>query len=179
MEQNKKQNIVLTGFMGSGKTSVGIRLSYRLKRMFLDTDKEIERRQGKTVSDIFAQDGEAAFRHIETEYLQELLKENGSRIVSTGGGMPVREENRRLLKKLGTVIYLQALPETLYDRLREDTARPLLQNGDAKVTIKGLLAERQAFYESGADVIIQTDYKSIDEIVEEITAGLKLEAEWR
>lgn len=174
MERNTKQNIILTGFMGSGKTSVGIRLSYRLRRMLLDTDKEIERRQRKTVSNIFAQDGEEAFRQMETEYLKELLKENGSRIVSTGGGMPVREENRTLLKKLGIVIYLQASPETVYERLKEDTTRPLLQNGDAEKKIAELLSERQAFYESGADVIIRTDDKSIDEIVAEIAAGLKL-----
>lgn len=173
MERNTKQNIILTGFMGSGKTSVGICLSYRLRKILLDTDKEIERRQGKTVSDIFAQDGEEAFRQMETEYLKELLKATESRIVSTGGGMPVREENRTLLKKLGTVVYLQASPETVYERLKEDTTRPLLQNGDAEKKITGLLAKRQDFYESGADMIIRTDDKSIDEIAEEIMAGLK------
>ncbi len=173
MERNTKQNIILTGFMGSGKTSVGICLSYRLRKILLDTDKEIERRQGKTVSDIFAQDGEEAFRRMETEYIKELLNATESRIVSMGGGMPVREENRTLLKKLGTVIYLEASPETVYERLKEDTTRPLLQNGDAEKKITGLLAKRQDFYKSGADMIIRTDDKSIDEIAEEIMAGLK------
>ena len=87
--------------------------------------------------------------------------------------MPVREENRTLLKKLGTVIYLEASPETVYERLKEDTTRPLLQNGDAEKKITGLLAKRQDFYKSGADMIIRTDDKSIDEIAEEIMAGLK------
>ena len=87
-----KDNIILTGFMGCGKTSVGIRLSYALKRTMIDTDKWIEKKQQRSVSDIFAEDGEEAFRQMETSCIRELIETENHRIISTGGGLPVREE---------------------------------------------------------------------------------------
>ena len=110
-----RDNIILTGFMGSGKTSVGIRLSYSLRRTMIDTDKWIEKKQGMTVSEIFAEEGEEAFRNMETKCLQELLKTTDHQIISVGGGLPVREENRQLLSRLGRVFYLKASPETIYE----------------------------------------------------------------
>ena len=170
MEQ--KKNIVLIGFMGCGKTSVGIRLSYRLRRTFLDTDKHIERKQGRSISDIFATDGESVFRQMETDCIKELIETAGSspQIYSTGGGTPIKEENRELLKMLGTVIYLKVSPEVVYERLKNDTTRPLLQTENPKARIEELLAARKESYESAADVIIEVDNKGFEEIMEEIAA---------
>jgi len=171
MEQ-KKDNIILIGFMGCGKTSVGIKLSYRLKQTFLDTDKQIERKQGRSISEIFASDGEPAFRQMETECIKELIADSGSsrQIFSTGGGTPVKEENRELLKKLGMVVYLKVSPDVVYERLKGDTTRPLLQTDNPKARIEELLGLRKEAYESAADVIIEVDNKSLEEVVEEIAA---------
>lgn len=170
--KQKKNNIVLIGFMGSGKTSVGIKLSYRLKITFLDTDKQIERKQGRSISEIFASDGEDIFRQMETDCIRELIEDNANimQIFSTGGGTPVREENRELLKRLGTVIYLKVSPEVVYERLKDDTTRPLLQTENPKARIEELLAARKEAYESAADMIIEVDEKSLEEIVDEIEA---------
>ena len=140
-----KDNIILTGFMGCGKTSVGIRLSYTLRRTLIDTDKWIEKKQGKTVSEIFASEGEEAFRRMESECIRELIGTAEGQVISTGGGLPVRKENRKLLKGLGTVYYLKGTPECVYERLKGDTARPLLQGENPREKIRELLKIRYAF----------------------------------
>lgn len=178
MEQRKRKNLILIGFMGCGKTSVGILLSYRLRRTFLDTDKQIEKLQGRTISTIFEQEGEAAFRQMETDYLKSLLSETEGQIFSTGGGTPVREENRVLLRQLGTVVYLKASPDTVYERIKEDKKRPLLQTENPKERIRELLTERQSYYEDAADVILEVGDKSLEEVVEEL-AQLVLKQEER
>lgn len=163
-----KSNIVLIGFMGSGKTSVGIRLSYALKRTLIDTDKWIEQKQRMTVSDIFERDGESAFRRMETECLRELIKSTDRQIISVGGGLPVREENRPLLKQLGKVFYLKVSPEAVYKRLKTDTTRPLLQVADPLEQIKLLLDEREEIYKSCADVTLEVSDRTFDEIIEQV-----------
>lgn len=163
-----KDNIILTGFMGSGKSSVGIRLSYALKRTMIDTDKWIEKKQGMTVSDIFAKYGEPAFRQMETDCIRELIATEDHQIISTGGGLPVKEENRALLKELGRVYYLKATPETVYERLKEDTTRPLLQGENPKGKIEELLSKRAALYEKCADEVIEVSGKGFERIIEEI-----------
>ena len=125
--RDRNNNIILTGFMGSGKTTAGIRLSYRLRLPLLDTDKWIEKEEGRTISEIFALQGEETFRKMETSALRTLLELEGEQIISTGGGLPMQEENRELLKKLGTVVFLRIKPETVYDRLKGDNTRPLLK----------------------------------------------------
>lgn len=167
-----KDNIILTGFMGCGKTSVGIRLSYALRRTMIDTDKWIEKKQKLTVSEIFARDGEEAFRKMETDCLRELLKVADMQIISVGGGLPVREENRELLSQLGKVFYLKASPETIYERLKTDTTRPLLQVEDPLAEIRRLSQARENAYVSGADVTIDVSEKSFDEIIRLITDAL-------
>lgn len=174
MEQ-RKPGIILIGFMGCGKTSVGIRLSYRLKRTFLDADRQIERKQGRSISDIFAREGEAVFREMETDYLGELLRAGEEQILSTGGGMPLKEENRELLRQLGRVVYLQASPEEIYERLKGDTARPLLQTPDPRGRIEELLSLRREYYEEAADVTVCVNGKTMDEVVEEIVEALEEE----
>ncbi len=166
-------NVILIGFMGCGKTTVGLKLSYRLRRAVIDTDKEIEREEKRSISDIFAADGEPYFRDRETACLQRLLENTAERIISVGGGLPLREENRRLLHELGQVFYLRAGAETIYERVKSDTTRPLLQGDDPKAKIRALLRERDGFYEAAADVIIDVDDKSFEEILDEIEANMK------
>lgn len=120
-------NVILIGFMGSGKTTVGLKLSYRLRRTVLDTDREIEKEEKRTISEIFAADGEPYFRDRETACLKKLTGSANNQIISVGGGLPLREENRRLLHELGQVFYLRAKGETIYERVKNDTTRPLLQ----------------------------------------------------
>jgi shikimate kinase len=165
-----KDNIILIGFMGCGKSSVGIKLSYRLKRTIIDTDKWIEKKQQTTVSEIFAREGEAAFRQMETDCLKELIETAKGQIISVGGGLPMKEENHELLKKLGRVIYLKITPEAVYERLKGDTTRPLLQVEDPMQRIRELLAYRGPVYEKCADVIIEVSDKSFDEIIAQIEA---------
>lgn len=167
-----KNNIILEGFMGSGKTSVGIRLSYALKRTMIDTDKWIENRQKMTVSEIFDREGEAAFRQMETKCLEELIRTCDNQIISLGGGLPVREENRRLLSKLGRVFYLKASPEVIYERLKTDTTRPLLQVDDPLKQIRTLLEAREDSYQVCADVVIDVSGRTFDEIIEQIEGDL-------
>lgn len=159
------RNLVLIGFMGSGKTTLGVKLSYRLRMPVEDTDKLIERQEGRSVNEIFADDGEEYFRCLETELLEELGEKSGGRIYSVGGGTPVREENRRLLKRLGKVIYLKTSPETVYERLQGDSTRPLLQCPDPLGRIRQLMEERRAAYEDCADLVVDTDGTDIEDIL--------------
>lgn len=167
-----EKNLVLIGFMGSGKTSVGLKLSYKLKMPVEDTDKLIERREGKSIRQIFEEEGEEVFRKKETELLGELADRQGRVIYSVGGGTPVREENRKLLRQLGTVVYLQISPETVYERLKGDTTRPLLQCENPLKKIRELIESRKEAYESCADIIIAVDLLDMEEILEQICGKL-------
>ncbi len=169
----KKNNVVLIGFMGSGKTTVGIRLSYRLRRVVEDTDKLIEKKMGRSISDIFSVEGEAYFRELETEMLKDLTDYNTEKIISVGGGTPVREVNRSLLQELGTVVYLRIRPETVYNRLKRDTTRPLLQGDNPRERIKTLLTSRKEAYESCADLIIDVDELEVADILDKIEEYVK------
>lgn len=168
----RQDNLVLIGFMGSGKTSVGIKLSYRLRIPVEDTDKLIERREGCSVSDIFQNKGEAYFRQLETELLRELTKVRAVKVYSVGGGTPLRSENRELLKKLGMVVYLRLRPETVYERLKGDTTRPLLQCEDPLKKIRELMQDRKAAYEEAADMILDVDAMTLEQIQESIVMKL-------
>ena len=163
-----KDNIILIGFMGCGKTSVGIKLSYQMKRTMIDTDKWIEQNQKMTVSEIFDAFGEEEFRRLETRCLRKLVAGPGRQIISTGGGLPMRKENHPLLKELGKVFYLRVSPETVYERLKNDTTRPLLQVENPKERIRTLLLERGPVYEACADVIIDVSELSFEEILDSI-----------
>lgn len=166
------RNVILIGFMGSGKTTVGLRLSYRLRRSVIDTDKEIEREEKRSISDIFAAEGEAYFRDRETACLKKLIKDARNQIISVGGGLPLREENRELLHELGQVFYLRASAGTIYERLKHDTTRPLLQGADPQNKIKTLLGERDAYYMEAADVVINVDGKDFEKILSEIVQNV-------
>lgn len=165
-------NVILIGFMGSGKTTVGLRLSYRLRRTVIDTDREIEKEEKRAISDIFATDGEEYFRDQETACLRRLLKCTGNQIISAGGGLPLREQNRALLSKLGQVFYLCASAETIYERVKNDRTRPLLQGGDPRSKIRTMLQDRDGRYRAAADVIIDVNNKDFDQILCEIEAHI-------
>lgn len=168
MNKASGKSVVLIGFMGSGKSTLGIRLSYRLQYALEDTDKLIECRVGRTIGEIFDQEGEEAFRQMETEQLRKLVENKGQRVYSVGGGTPIREVNRPLLKQLGFVVYLRISPEAVYERLKGDTTRPLLQGKDPLGRIRSLMAEREAAYTEVADVILDVDDLTADQVVEQI-----------
>lgn len=168
-----RKNIILIGFMGCGKTSVGGKLSRALHYRFLDTDQLLEDAFGCTIREFFAREGEEEFRRRETGLISDFLGSLGSTVLSTGGGMPLREENAKILKKLGTVFWLKASEETTVARLRGDTGRPLLLQGDIEETVHRLLAERTPLYEVAADYTLETDGKSFYEIIKEIENALR------
>lgn len=172
-EYQKGQHLVLIGFMGSGKTSIGRSLSYKLKRAFYDTDKMIEDREGVTISDIFAAKGERYFRELETDVLREIREDRIPRIYSLGGGTPVSLQNQPLIKTIGTVVYLRLKPEEVWERLKGDTTRPLLQCEDPLSKIKNLMKLRAPAYERCADIIIDNGSKDRDEVIGEILGELE------
>ncbi len=164
----RKKNIILIGFMGSGKTTVGLKLSYKMRMAVEDTDKLIERRENKTIREIFEENGEPYFRRLETELLEEIRERKYARILSVGGGTPINPVNRRLLKECGTVVYLRVRPETVYERLKTDTTRPLLQCEEPLSRIRELMEDRKEAYEECADIIIDADELSLEDIVDRI-----------
>lgn len=163
-------NVILIGFMGCGKTTIGRKLSYRLMKTFLDTDNEIEKRQGKKVAEIFAEHGEPYFRQLETEYLHYLIEKDDSQVIATGGGLSVQRKNKNLLKQLGIVVFLRVTEDTIFSRLEKDTTRPLLQGDNPREKVRELMAVRIPLYEKIADVIIDTDGRSFSDILNEIEA---------
>ncbi len=175
MEKYKQENIILIGYMGSGKSTVGRKAAKAVEYQFLDTDALIEAEEGMSISRLFEEKGEAYFREQETEVIRRLLDGPKGKIIATGGGLPMKEGNAELLKKLGTVIYLKAETDTLLKRLSGDTARPLLQNGDLREKIETMLQIRGPVYEKTADVVLQTDDMSFYEIICQIEKLLKKE----
>jgi shikimate kinase len=158
------RNIVITGFMGTGKTTVGRRVAELLQRPFIDTDEEIVRRTGRTIPDIFAHDGESNFRHIERRMSRFLAAQRGY-VIATGGGMLVDESNLEVMLASGLVICLNATPEAIMQRLKDDPIeRPLLK-GDWRT----LLEKRRVAYASIPNQL-DTTGKTPDEIAGEIVA---------
>jgi shikimate kinase len=172
-EYQKGGHLVLIGFMGSGKTSIGRSLSYKLKRAFYDTDKMIEEREGVTISELFKTKGEKYFRELETQVLREVRDDRIPRIYSLGGGTPVSLQNQPLIKTIGTVVYLRLKPEEVWERLKGDTTRPLLQCDDPLAKIQSLMKLRSPAYERCADIIIDNGSKDRDDVIEEILRELE------
>jgi shikimate kinase len=160
------KNIVLTGFMGTGKTEVGRELSRILGWKIIDVDEEIVKARNMTVNEIFGGMGEPAFRDMETEMIRK-VSQNNNVIISTGGGAVLRQENMDILREHGVIICLWASPETILRRTRSNSERPLLQVEDPLKKIKELLEFRRPFYEK-ADFMIETDEKSPFHIAKEI-----------
>jgi shikimate kinase len=148
--------VVLVGLMGSGKSSAGAKLARALAVPFIDTDGEIELRQGRTVADVFAADGEAAFRRMESALLAELLARGEPCVVATGGGAVLSENSRRLLRDHATVVWLRASPGMLAHRVADDGTRPLLGD-DPRAALERLSAERDHRYREVADCVVDID----------------------
>jgi len=163
------KNIVLIGFMGSGKSTVGRELHQRLGYSLTDMDRLIEETVGKKITEIFKEEGEKVFRDFETLQLVEIAKQTGKRhIISTGGGIVIRPENRSLLRKLGYVVWLHAPEDVIFERTSKNKERPLLNHQDARERITSLLAERKPWYRETAH--LKVDTAGLDS--SEIAAGI-------
>lgn len=166
------RNLFLVGMMGAGKTTVGRILARRLRRRFVDSDHEIERRCGVRIPVIFDIEGEAGFRQRESQVIAELTAIEGI-VLATGGGAVLAEENRRCLASRGTVVYLHALPETLYARICHDRNRPLLATPDPLGRLRDLYAERDPLYRSVADIVVDTGTQSVRALSAELLVRLE------
>jgi len=148
------------GMMGAGKTTVGRSLGRRLKLRFFDSDQEIEARCGVKIPVIWEIEGEAGFRAREAQAIAELSVLDGI-VLATGGGAVLARENRALLSARGTVVYLRATPEHLYERVRQDRNRPLLAGGDPLGRLRELYRERDPLYREVADIVVDTGRQSV------------------
>lgn len=159
-------NIILVGFMGTGKTSVGRRLSRCLEMPYLDTDEIIEQSAGRRITDIFAQHGESYFRELESEAVQKISGLD-KHVISTGGGIVLRAGNLEILKRNGLVFCLTATSEEIWTRVKNETHRPLLKAPEPVEKIRKMLEAREAYY-ALADYTIQTDGLPIEQVTDEV-----------
>jgi shikimate kinase len=164
-------NVILTGFMGTGKSSVGRLLASRIGFTFCDLDAVIVDQEGKSINSIFSSKGESYFRTVESSVLQQVLQMT-SQVVSTGGGAVIKKENRDLMRRSGTVINLLASPDTILQRLQGDDERPLLRDSKSLQQIQKLLKDREPFY-SEADIRIDTDGKNVEDVARAILTFLE------
>lgn len=168
---DKRDNIVLVGPMGSGKSAVGKQLARDLELEFVDSDTEIEKRTGVDIAYIFEKEGEAGFRTREREMLAELT-ERDAIVLATGGGAVLEADNRRLLAECGTVVYLQTTIEQQLERTRHTRHRPLLLDRDPETVLTELMQARGPLYEEVADFTVMTGGRRIGAVVSEIRKAL-------
>jgi len=163
-------NYVLVGYMGAGKSTVGKQLANKTGKIFLDTDYLIVKQMNLTINDIFEKYGEDYFRELETKLLENLCNSAKDCVISCGGGLPMRSENRPYLKRLGKVVYLNANETDIYRRLKGDTTRPLLRGpkDEVKKRIHDMLELRDPVYREVADIIIKTGRQKVSEVVDKI-----------
>ena len=167
------QNIFLIGLMGAGKTTIGRQLASELSLEFFDSDHEVEKRTGVTITHIFDIEGEVGFRKRETAMLDELTEKKGI-VLATGGGAILKPENRQFLMSRGTTIYLYANIDTLLERTSKDRNRPLLQTEDPHAKLEELLDIRDPLYRETADIIIDTGKDSVRLALKEILEKLQV-----
>ena len=167
-------SFVLVGLPGSGKSTVGRQLARRLGLTFEDTDHTIERRIGCSIREFFDREGEAAFRDIEQEVIDQTLKPGGAGVIATGGGAVLRQANRERMHHGAHVIYLRSSPEELFKRLRHDTQRPLLQVADPLARLRKMYEERDPLYREAAHFVIETGRPSVATLTNMILMQLEL-----
>ena len=172
MKTNNTGNIFLVGLMGAGKSTIGRQLARELGKQFRDSDSEIEKKTGVSIDVIFDIEGEQGFRRRETRMLKELVEERGM-VLATGGGVILASENRQLLRDNGLVVYLKASAEHLAGRVKLDRRRPLLQTGDKLAKIRELMTQREPVYLQLADMVVETNNRSIPRVVREISKMIK------
>ena len=172
MKTNNTGNIFLVGLMGAGKSTIGRQLARELGKQFRDSDSEIEKRTGVSIDVIFDIEGEQGFRRRETRMLKELVEERGI-VLATGGGAILALDNRQLLRDNGLIIYLKASAEHLAGRVKLDRRRPLLQTGDKLAKIRELMTQREPVYQQLADMVVETNNRSIPRVVREISKMIK------
>lgn len=172
MKKTVDYNIYLIGFMGAGKSTIARTLVREQGCSLVEMDEQIVEEQGMSINEIFEKYGEDHFRDIESRLVEDLGKKRGM-VVSCGGGVVVRKENVQNMKSSGKIVFLTATPETVYERVKNSTDRPIL-NGHMNVEyIAGLMEKRRALYEEAADLTIATDGKTRDEICREILKKLE------
>lgn len=164
-------NVVLIGFMGAGKTTISEYLSTMFAMDVVEMDQVIAEREGMSIPDIFATYGEEYFRNRETELLKEMQLRKRA-VISCGGGAALREENVAEMKKNGRVVLLTAKPQTIYERVKDSTDRPVLNGNNNVEFITDLMEKRREKYEKAADIVIYTDNKTVLQICEELIAKL-------
>lgn len=162
-------NIVLTGFMGTGKSSVGRRLARKLGLDFIDTDELIEELENKVIAEIFERSGESYFREIEDRLVKSITSSMDDVVLSTGGGIVINPVNRELLGDWGTVVCLSASIDEIMQRVGRGFKRPLIEGADRRRSVEQRLKERSSYYAT-AEFEVSTDGKSVDDVVEEIKA---------
>lgn len=163
-------NIIIIGFMGCGKTTIGRKLAVRLGYRFIDTDHQIEREQNARVKEIFAEKGEIHFRGLETDLLKRLVRTNNT-VIATGGGILTTPGNMEIIRKIGVSIYLKACVDDIFERISRNTKRPMLQTENPRKTVVTLLEKRECLYEQ-ADRIINTESLKMGHIVSQIIRAL-------
>jgi shikimate kinase len=170
-------NIALIGFMGTGKTSVGRLVADQLRFDYLDTDELIQTQTSRSVMDIFAKDGEPAFRALEEKVVVELAS-RARTVIATGGGLPVNPKNLASLKMHALVVSLWSSPEKIWERVKNQSHRPLLHDANPQAKIRELLAAREPFYKQ-ADVLLNTELRSVREVAQQVVHQFRLEAAGR
>jgi shikimate kinase len=163
-------NLVMIGFMASGKSAVGRRVARRLGYRFLDTDRFIESELGCTIADLFATKGEAHFRDLETRLARRLAKLTNT-VIATGGGMPITPGNLDLLRQAGIVVFLNADLDEIVQRLERDTHRPKVQGGDLREKVTKLHAERLPVYQQ-ADLVVNTKGMTVNQVAGEVIRAM-------
>jgi shikimate kinase len=171
-------NIFLVGMMGSGKSTLGRSLAQRLRMPFADTDRVLVERTGVPVTTIFEIEGEAGFRRRESAVLAELAA-GDEQVVATGGGAVLSADNRSLMRSAGTVIYLRARLDHLWERTRHDSSRPLLATADPRATLERILQARDPLYREVAHIVVDTGTQSANTLVARVVSALRRHEEER
>lgn len=171
-------NLILIGFMGSGKTSIGRLVAHRLRFRFLDTDALLVERAGMEIPDIFAKHGEDHFRDLETRAIQSLVAQERC-VIATGGGAVLREENRKLLRTLGFVALLTARHDVIFERVGHQSKRPLLHTANPQQTVELLLAEREPAYAATAHWTLDTSDLTREQASEALVTASREAFGWK